>query len=369
MLSRRLAQSLPSSSRGYATKVTAIASEGKVSTLTVKVNAGSRYATKDGVSHLLSRFNFQNTRSRSALRLARESELLGGEFSSTVDRDAIYLSANFLKEGLPYYVNAIADVLYKTSFRPHELPEVVLPAASYDLATALASPYYKADELLHSASFRSGLGNPLYYDGVEKVTLDDIKAFSDKVYVKENIEIFAKGVDGKALDGFVKDSALYQLPAGSSLAASAAPKFYEGVETRQRATGESVAAIAVPVKPEQFATFEVLASYLTSPLTELSQSVSKATLNRYSQAGLFTLFVKGDAASVSANIKKVVSALKGGLDLSSATGYASVKLALANESAIAPVELDLAKVKDFKLAKFNYVALGDVSQLPYADEL
>lgn len=368
MLSRRVA-SVPYSARGYATKVTATASEGKVSTLTVKVNAGSRYATKDGISHLLSRFNFQNTQSRSALRLTRESEVLGGVFSSKVERDAIYLSANFLKEALPYYVNAIADVLYKTSFRPHEFPEVVLPAAKYDLATALASPYYSATELAHAISFRQGLGNPLLYDGVEKISLADVKAFADTVYVKENVEVIAKGVDAKALEGFIKESALNNLPSGASLAASAAPKSYVGVETRQRAAGESVAVIAVPVKTADFATYEVLASFLTSPLTELSQAVSHATLNKYSQAGLFTLFVKGDAATVSTNVKKVAAALKGGVSLSSATTYASVKLALANESAISPVELDLAKIKDFKLGKFNFVALGDVNGLPYADEL
>lgn len=45
MLSRRLARSIPSSARGYATKVQATDFEaGKVSSLTVKVNAGSRYA-------------------------------------------------------------------------------------------------------------------------------------------------------------------------------------------------------------------------------------------------------------------------------------------------------------------------------------
>lgn len=367
MLSRRLASI--QSTRGYATKVTATATEGKVSTLTVKVNAGSRYATKDGVSHLLSRFNFQNTRSRSALRLTRESELLGGVFSSTVDRDAIYLSANFLKEGLPYYVNAIADVLYKTSFKPHELPEIVLPAAKYDLTTALATPYFKASELLYSASFRNGLGNPLYYDGVEKVTLDDIKAFADKVYVKDNVEIIAKGVDAKALDGFVQDSALSQLPAGASLAATSTPKFYEGVEVRERAIGESISAIAVPVKPADFATYEVLASYLTSPLSDLSQSISSASFEKYSQAGLFSLYVKGEASAVASNIKKVVSALKGGVNLSSATGYTATKLALANDSALIASEIDVANVKDFKLGKFNYVALGDVHNLPYADEL
>ncbi|KAH3672693.1 hypothetical protein WICMUC_004099 [Wickerhamomyces mucosus] len=363
MLSRRLA----TQSRGYATKVSAKDFPGKVSTLTIKVNAGSRYATKDGISHLLSRFNFQNTTARSALRLTRESELLGGEFSSTIDRDSIYLSAKFLKEGLPYYVNALSDVLYKTSFKPHEFPEVVLPAAKYDLSKANASPIFKADELLHSLSFRNGLGNPLYYDGVQKISLEEIKEFANKVYTKENIEVIGSGINEADLNKFISESSLAQLPTGSSLSSSSVPKFYQGAESRIRASGESVAAIAVPVKTEEFATFEVFSAYLTSALSDVV--VSDAKLNKYSQAGLFTLFVKGDASQVSENIKKVALLLKSGVDISSASGLASTKLALASEASVVPHQVDVSKVKDFKLGKFNYVAIGDINNLPFADEL
>lgn len=364
MLSRRLAQA----SRGYATKISATDSTGKISSLTVKISAGSRYASKDGLSHLLSRFNFQNTRQRSALRLTRESELLGGEFNSTFDRENIYLNANFLKEALPYYVNALADVLYKTSFRPHELPEIVAPVAKYDLSKALANPIYEANELLHSISFRNGLGKPLFYDGVEKVTLDDIKAFADKAYVKQNIEIIAKGVNQGDLARFVQDSNFNQLPEGSSLTESTAPKFYEGVESRFRSAGASVVGIAIPVKPTDFATYEVLATYL-SEVSEFADLVTESTLNKYNQAGLFTLFVKGSPVEISSSIKSIAAALKKGLDISSAAPLTQTQIALSNEGAVIPTELDVSKVKNFKLGKFNFVALGDVSQLPYADEL
>lgn len=370
MLSRRLARSIPSSARGYATKVQATDFEaGKVSSLTVKVNAGSRYAPKDGLAHLLSRFNFQNTRSKSALRLTRETELLGGQFYSKVDRDAIYLTANFLKENLPYFVNALGDVLYKTSFRPHEFPEVVLPAAKYDLATANADPIFKASELLHSITYRGDLGKPLYYDGVQNVTLDDVKAYADQVYVKENIEIYGKGINPKDLDNFYKDSSLYGLPEGKSLLATSAPKTYEGVESRLRATGASVAAIAIPVKAADFATCEVLTNFLSSPLSGLSELISEVKFNKYAQSGLFTLAVKGDSSTVSSNIKQIVSSLKKSTDISVANNYTNAQIAFANDTAITPLSLDVSKVKDFKLGKFNYVAVGDVSNLPYADEL
>lgn len=349
--------------------VTSTDGSGKISTLAVKVHAGSRYATKDGVAHLLSRFNFQNTSGKSSLRLVRESELLGGGFQSSVDREFITLSATFLKEDLPYYVHALGNVLYKTSFRPHELTESVLPAAHHDLLVAQTCPIKKAENLLYNVTFRSGLGNPILYDNVENVSLEDIKSYADKVYTKENIEITGQGVNEADLKRFVNDSLLSSLPSGTPLAATVAPKTYSG-ETRARFVGESVAAIAVPVTKESFAEYEVLARYITSPLSDLSSLVHSSKLTRFADTGLFTLFVKGpNASTVSENIKKVVSELKKGKDISAAKEYASLKFALDNETALPPAALKLDSVKNVKLNKFSYVAVGDVSNLPFADEL
>ncbi|KAM3165253.1 Cytochrome b-c1 complex subunit 2, mitochondrial [Lachancea thermotolerans] len=345
-------------------------SASKVSTLAVRVHAGARYAPKEGLAHLLSRFNFHNTGNKSALRLVRESELLGGRFESTVDREYITLKATFLKEDLPYYVSALGDVVYKTSYRPHELPESVLPAAHHDLAVAQACPVKSAENLLYSTVFRSDLGNAVLYDAVQKVSLDDIKAYADKVYTRDNIEIAGQGVNESDLKRFVNDSLFASLPQGTSLAKEATPKTFVG-ETRLRsAEGDSVAAIAVPVAKADFATYQVLATYLTSALSDLSPLVTKAKLDQYSNAGLFSLYVKGsDAAVVSENIKKVVAALKAGKDISAAKGAAALQLALHNETAAFPVQLSLDNVKDFKLGKFSYAAVGDVAKLPFADEL
>ncbi|SCU97585.1 LAME_0F20164g1_1 [Lachancea meyersii CBS 8951] len=345
-------------------------SASKVSTLAVRVHAGSRYATKDGVAHLLSRFNFHNTGNKSALRLVRESELLGGRFESSVDREYITLKATFLKEDLPYYVSALGDVVYKTSFRPHELPESVLPAAKHDLAKAQACPVKISESLLYNVVFRNNLGNAVLYDGVQKVSLEDIKTYADKVYTRDNIEIAGLGVNEADLKRFVNDSLFASLPQGTSLAKESAPKTYVG-ETRLRSSkGDSVAAIAVPVAKADFATYEVLATYLTSALSDLSSVISKVKFDSYSNAGLFSLYVKGpDAKAVSENVQKVVSSLKKTQDISVAKDATALRLALKSETEPFVEQLSLDKVKDFKLGKFSYVAVGDVSNLPFADQL
>ncbi|SMN22859.1 similar to Saccharomyces cerevisiae YPR191W QCR2 Subunit 2 of the ubiquinol cytochrome-c reductase complex [Maudiozyma saulgeensis] len=345
---------------------------GQTSTLAVKVHAGSRYADKDGLAHLLSRFNFQTTNDKSALRLVRESELLGGKLESTIDREFITLKATFLKENLPYYLNAIANVLYKTSFKPHELVESVAPAAGYDLAVAQQNPIKIAEDALYNATYRTDLGKPLLFDGVEEITLDDIKTYANKVYTQENIEIEGSGINENDLKRLVADSLINTLPKGTSLKVSKEPKSFVG-ETRIRSQGTSVAAISIPVVKTSIPEYEVLKAYLTSPIYPLSDVIDTVSFDKFNGShGLFSLYVKGsDATVVAKNIKEIIANLKKGQDISVAKELAQVEFALANEQSILPETqepLKVETVKNFKLGKFSYVAIGDVSKLPFLDE-
>lgn len=75
----------------------------------------------------------------------------------------------------------------------------------------------------------------------------------------------------------------------------------------------------------------------------------------------------GDATVVSENIKKVVGELKKSQDISKATELAKLKLGTETSS---PVDIKFDGVKDFKLDdKFNFAAVGDVSKLPFRDQL
>lgn len=345
--------------------VSAIEGNSLRSELYINVRAGSRYAPKDGLAHLLSRFNFHNTSNKSALRLVREAELMGGKFSCKVDREHIILSASFLKEYLPYFVSSLANVLYRTSFRPHEMPESVLPAAMHDLMIFESDPMNKAEDLLHSATFRNGLGRPVLYDGVDKVSLEEIKNYADEVYTKENIQIVGKDVNEADLKNFVSESLLTSLPTGVSKAKSLKVTTHSG-ELRLRAAGDSVAAISVPVETKDFAVYQALATYLRSALYKSSSLITKVKLNKYLDCGLFTLYVKDtDPSVVANNIKSIVTDLKASIDISIVKKLAELDLQMEDAT---PVEISFDKVKNFKLDKFNYVVVGNVSNLPYSDE-
>lgn len=340
--------------------ISALERPGQLSTLTVKVHAGSRYSPKDGVSHLLNRFNFQNTNAKSSLRLVRESELLGGYVESVVCREFITLRATFLKEQLPYFVETMGNVLYKTSFRPHELVESVIPAANYDLARAKNDPIWRANDLLFQVCYKNdGLGRPILYDGVEDVTLEDIKSFADKVYTRENLDIMGTGINENDLKRFISDSLINTLPAGKSLKPPTPPKPFIG-ETRLRSKGTSVAAIAVPINNKaDIPIYQVLTTYLNSSLFPHDL---EAQLGLFDESyGLFKIFVKdNDPTLVTKEIKEVVSKLKNGVDISTSIALTKLKF---------PQASNIDKTKTYKLNDFSYVALGDVSRLPFKDDL
>lgn len=371
---------LSRATRAYSTapvKLVSRETPGNLTTLLVKINNAGSKSGKIGVAHLLSKYAFLNTEVKLALRFTRESELLGGSYSSYVTRDSIVLNTQFLKQDLPYYVEALANTLHKPLFRPHELVETVIPVASAEASAALASTEFSALEHLHELTFRKGLGNPLYYDSAATVTLDDIKSFASEAYAQGNISIYASGANESDLTNFVAESAFSGLPSGTLKAP--AVKTFTGKEARFRKSGESTALIGVPVATKDYAKFEVLSAAVgtsvlkgaASPLAEIPGADSR--LYKYEDAGLFVVSVTGqDATQVAQGIKAAKKAVDGlnASALSSATKAAELSVAL-QESFEYPHEIKITadSAKGAKLGAFNYVAVGNTDVLPYADEL
>jgi ubiquinol-cytochrome c reductase core subunit 2 len=61
-------------------------------------------------------FYSQNTHKRSALRITRESELLGGQLISYHTREALVVEAKFLREDLPYFTELLGEVISQTKY-------------------------------------------------------------------------------------------------------------------------------------------------------------------------------------------------------------------------------------------------------------
>ena len=89
---------------------------GPTTHLAIVAKAGSRFEPLPGYADGLEKFAFKGTQRRSALRITRESELLGSELSAYHSRENLVLSAKFLREDLPYFVEMLGEVITKTKF-------------------------------------------------------------------------------------------------------------------------------------------------------------------------------------------------------------------------------------------------------------
>ncbi|CAI5759753.1 unnamed protein product [Candida verbasci] len=346
-----------------------------LTSLSIKIKNSGSSVGKFGISHLLSKFAFLNNGGKSALRFVRESELLGGVFSSQVTRDALILKASFLKADLPYYVSELGNIVSNTKFTPHEFKEVVLPAANYETQQALNSSSITGLEKIHEISFRKGYGNPLYYNSSTPISLNEIVQFSKDQFVGENIEILAEGANEADLTKFVEESAFCYLPSSAN---SLKPevKFYTSQETRHALPGQSTAIIGVPVKTSEFGKYELLSATigtktlpsLTTPLSKIEGASSH--LYKYENAGLFVIEVTNSSAEKVANgikdAKKVLESITKE-DLSKSVKSADLSIALQDKFD-APLNIKVTPERpSFK--EFNYVAIGDLDKLPYKSDL
>ena len=58
----------------------------------------------------------QNTHKRSALRITRESELLGSQLIAYHTRESLIVEAKFLREDLPYFTELLGEVVSLTKY-------------------------------------------------------------------------------------------------------------------------------------------------------------------------------------------------------------------------------------------------------------
>ncbi|CAI8508787.1 unnamed protein product [Pichia kudriavzevii] len=278
-----------------------------VSTLRVSIkNAGSKSAPA-GLAHLLATSTFLDTPEKSALRLKREAELVGGEYSAEVTRDALVLKATFLKESLPFFVNS------------------------------------------------SGLGLPLYFDGSKTFEVSDIATFAKSAFQSENVEIVGENVESADLEKFVSESAFATLPTGNTVVAQKQQTF-SGAESRIRQAGKTSAVIGFAV--EDADAFELVAAGLLSNLPEsITASVESKVLS-YEGSNLFYFAVTSpNAAEVAQFITTAAKDLKS-VDFSK---YSKLASALA-EKEVASKQVSVPN-------DYNLVVVGDIDAVPLKSEL
>ncbi|KAM7186359.1 putative mak10 subunit [Naviculisporaceae sp. PSN 640] len=394
-------------------KVAARDDHGPVTRLAVIAKAGTRYEPLPGLT---------NTRKRSALRITRESELLGGQLSSYHTREALVLQANFLREDLPYFTELLAEVVSQTRYTTFEFNEEV--EQLIHLKQKKLSAASIALDAAHSVAFHTGLGAPLYPTADTPVSSylneHSVAAFAEAAYTKPNIAVVADGAShaglAKWIEPFFKD-----VPVSSQGQLNTAPAKYFGGEQRIAKTGGNSYVVAFPgaslkdPKPETAVLVGLLGgassikwapgfTLLSKATAAAPGAVAQATNFAYSDAGLFTIQVNGSAGAVRKATEEAVKSLKAVVegnvakedlvkaiakakfDLLSASETSGTGLVHAGANLIAggsPLKvaetvkaLESVTVDNLKAAakallegKASVAAVGDLHVLPFAEEL
>ncbi|KAF8170779.1 Metalloenzyme, LuxS/M16 peptidase-like protein [Pholiota molesta] len=318
---KRIARSFATVVDSAGVKVAAIDHNQPTSSVTLFVKAGSRFEPKEGVANALKNFAFKSTTQRTAIGTVRESELYGGLLSSTLGREHLALTAEFLRGDAPYFVDVLTSFITSANFTRHEFEEYVAPLVDADTTTVTHDPATRAVDAAHYLAFRSGLGSSLFAPEHNSVTVNDVKSFASSAFHKGNIAVIGTGIDQATLSELVQ-KAFAKAKAAAPTSAPASKYF--GGETRLTGNGGPQTVFigfgtAGPSSPE----LATLAAHLsptpsvkwskgTSPLTAVPEGTSAIPVHlAYSDATLFGLLVQGSTVEGVKEAGKIaVSALK-----------------------------------------------------------
>ncbi|KAF4581955.1 ubiquinol-cytochrome-c reductase complex core protein 2 [Ophiocordyceps camponoti-floridani] len=306
---------------------------GPTAKLAIIAKAGTRYQPLPGLTVGLEEFAFKTTQRRSALRVQRESELLGGQLAASHTREVLLLEASFLREDLPFFAELLAEVVSMTKYTTHELHEDVQRVLPYKQAAVQASAPSLALDNAHAVAFHTGLGAPIYLSSAapynKYLNEEYIASYADLVYSKTNFAVVADGTSPSNLSKWIGQF-FADVPASSQSGQTLkieASKYHGGEQRIDHDSRENSMVIAFPgsdmtgSKPE----IPVLASLLggkptikwTHGFSLLSKdcaalpnlSVSASNL-AYSDAGLLAVQMSGPASSVRKAALATAKALK-----------------------------------------------------------
>lgn len=309
---------------------------GPTTHLAVVAKAGTRYQPLPGFSEGLEKFSFKNTWKRSALRITRETELLGGEYSSYHSRENLVIGAKFLREDLPYFAELIGEVISQTKYTAHELHEEVEPNMNLSKKELLGNPIEFAMNSAHGVAFHRGLGNSLHPSSSTPMTKylneNRLQQYSRVAYAKSNFAVVANGADHQELSKWINEffTELDQSqPQDFPSTGTESTKYYGGEERIAHDSGNTM-IIAFPgsgsatgssYKPESQVLAALLGGQSSIKWTPGFSLLSKATAaypqahiatahHTYSDAGLLTISMSGNADQIRQAGQEVVKAIK-----------------------------------------------------------
>jgi len=227
--------------------------------------------------------------------------------------------------------------LLKTDpFPAHELQEEVIPNMTLSRKALLGRPAEFAINSAHAVAFHRGLGNPLHPSSTTPMTkyLEEnrLAEYSKAAYAKSNFAVVANGADHQELTKWVGEffTELDPSPPKDFPSPGATPTRYYGGEERIAHDSGNTMVIAFPgsgavtgdsYKPEVQVLAELLGgqsnikwtrgfSLLSKATEAFPQAHISTTHHTYSDAGLLTIAISGNAVQMRGASQEVVKTLK-----------------------------------------------------------
>ncbi|KAG8625613.1 hypothetical protein KVT40_006014 [Elsinoe batatas] len=306
---------------------------GPTTQLAVVAKAGTRYEPLPGLTLGLQNFAFKGTNRRSTIRIQRESELLGADLFARHNRETLIVGAKFLRDDLPYFAELLAEVVGQTKYLDYVHHEEVEGVVKLQQKRFLGDVNLLATNSAYGLAFHRGLGTPLYPASsapLQKyISADTIGSFSTAAYAKPNFAIVANGADSTELSKWVNEFFPSVRAQPGQEISQQQTKYYGGEERIAHGSGNAV-VIAFPgsssftggfYKPEISVLAELLGGQSTikwSPGFSLLSKVAskypgasiKTSSDIFSDAGLLTISLAGNASDIRKASSEVVETIK-----------------------------------------------------------
>jgi len=409
-------------------RVASIDTGGSISRLSLCVYSGSRNETSSnlGITHVAKNAAFNSSGGRSALRVTREMQAVGGGFDAAHNREFLSRNSVFLRSKLHDVLENITGSMTAPENMPWHFAAV---AAQTRLDNgALASDGIAENlEEAHKVAFRTGLGNSLFCSdlNVGGFSSTDLDEFAAETYVGKKTTIVGLDCDHDELLRCVQET-MSGLEDG--VTTHSAPAAYFGgnshIQTSNGLAHLSVTAAGPGLFSADLAAFSVLqhilgaGSYMkwgsntvSSRLNAASQAVAtegaplavNCVNANYSDSGLFGVYaiaIPADIANVAkAAVGQIQAVASGGIsveELQRAKNQATGSLVMGTESKanvlddvakqmmftgavstvgqavsnIANVTVaDVQRVAASLTASPTLVATGNTSESPYLEDL
>jgi predicted Zn-dependent peptidase len=218
------------------------------------IRHGSRHELPEvnGISHFIEHMVFKGTKSRTAQRIAREVDAIGGNLDAFTGKETICFNMKVLDEHVPTALDVLSDLVLNPVFAADEITRergVILEEIKMDED----NPDYLVHEIFTQNFWKDHpLGKPILgtQETVRKFERDTLLDFYSQRFRAGNMVFSAAG--NLEHDAFVEKvaSRFESLPAGASESDGEAPKTAARINLRNKKSLEQVQlCLGVPAPP------------------------------------------------------------------------------------------------------------------------